>query len=120
MSNQIKKPSGQDGFDTATFVTDDISISPETFARYLQWNHLDKDEIRNARNPENTFPIDALPDVMKYAVLESVEFNQCPIPIAVAVAMGDQPAALPVGRVHGKILTQWFIDSTAGTKAFGC
>ena len=39
---------------------------------------------------------------------------------AVAVAMGDQPAALPVGRVHGKILTQWFIDSTAGTKAFGC
>lgn len=88
MSNQIKKPSGQDGFDTATFVTDDISISPETFARYLQWNHLDKDEIRNARNPENIFPIDALPDVMKYAVLESVEFNQCPIPIAVAVAMG--------------------------------
>lgn len=39
---------------------------------------------------------------------------------AVAVAMGDEPQALPVGRVHGKVLTQWFIDSTAGTKAFGC
>ena len=39
---------------------------------------------------------------------------------AVAVAMGDQPEELPVGRVHGRILTQWFIDSTAGTKAFGC
>lgn len=39
---------------------------------------------------------------------------------AVAVAMSDQPAELPVGRVHGRILTQWFIDSTAGTKAFGC
>lgn len=39
---------------------------------------------------------------------------------AVAVAMGDEPEALPVGRVHGKVLTQWFIDSTAGTKVFGC
>ena len=39
---------------------------------------------------------------------------------AVAVAMGDQPEKLPVGRVHGRIQTQWFIDSTAGTKVFGC
>ena len=39
---------------------------------------------------------------------------------AVSVAMGDQPETLPVGRVHGRILTQWFIDSTAGTKVFGC
>ena len=39
---------------------------------------------------------------------------------AVAVAMGDRPEALPVGKVRGKISTQWFIDSTAGTKAFGC
>jgi 6-phosphogluconolactonase len=39
---------------------------------------------------------------------------------AVFVAMGDTPEDLPVGRVHGKILTQWFIDSTAGTKVFGC
>lgn len=39
---------------------------------------------------------------------------------AVSVAMGDQPEDLPVGRVHGKILTNWFIDSTAGTKVFGC
>lgn len=39
---------------------------------------------------------------------------------AVAVAMGDSPNDLPVGRVHGQILTQWFIDATAGTKVFGC
>lgn len=39
---------------------------------------------------------------------------------AVAVAMGDNPEELPVGRVHGKVMTQWFIDSTAGTKVFGC
>ena len=39
---------------------------------------------------------------------------------AVSVAMGDNPEDLPVGRVHGKVLTQWFIDSTAGTKVFGC
>lgn len=39
---------------------------------------------------------------------------------AVSVAMGDTPQSLPVGRVHGKVLTQWFIDSTAGTKVFGC
>ena len=39
---------------------------------------------------------------------------------AVSVAMGDQPEDLPVGRVHGRILTQWFIDSTAGAKVFGC
>lgn len=39
---------------------------------------------------------------------------------AVAVAMGDDPEELPVGRVHGTVLTQWFIDSTAGTRVFGC
>jgi 6-phosphogluconolactonase len=39
---------------------------------------------------------------------------------AVAVAMGDSPGDLPVGRVHGTKSTQWFIDTTAGTKAFGC
>lgn len=39
---------------------------------------------------------------------------------AVSVAMGDNPEDLPVGRVHGKVLTQWFVDSTAGTKVFGC
>lgn len=39
---------------------------------------------------------------------------------AVAVAMGDEPEMLPVGRVQGSVKTQWFIDSTAGTKAFGC
>jgi putative DNA primase/helicase len=88
MTYQIKKPSGQDGFDTTTLISDDISTSPESFARHLHWEFLDKDVIRNARNPENKFPVDSLPDVMKYAVLQSVDFNQCPIPIAVAVAMG--------------------------------
>lgn len=39
---------------------------------------------------------------------------------AVAVAMGDDPTQLPVGRVHGKVLTQWFIDATAASKSFGC
>jgi 6-phosphogluconolactonase len=39
---------------------------------------------------------------------------------AVSVAMGESPEDLPVGRVNGKVLTQWFIDSTAGTKVFGC
>ena len=39
---------------------------------------------------------------------------------AVAVAMGDTPQDLPVGRVHGLVSTHWFIDSTAGTKVFGC
>jgi 6-phosphogluconolactonase len=39
---------------------------------------------------------------------------------AVGVAMGDSPEDLPVGRVHGTKSTHWFIDTTAGTKAFGC
>ena len=39
---------------------------------------------------------------------------------AVAVAMGDTPQDLPVGPVHGTVSTHWFIDSTAGTKVFGC
>lgn len=39
---------------------------------------------------------------------------------AVAVAMGDTPANLPVGNVHGRNSTKWFIDATAGTKVFGC
>lgn len=39
---------------------------------------------------------------------------------AVAIAMGDSPEDLPVGRVHGTKSTHWFIDTTAGTKAFGC
>jgi len=39
---------------------------------------------------------------------------------AVAVAMGDSPEDLPVGRVHGTEATHWFVDTTAGTKAFGC
>ena len=39
---------------------------------------------------------------------------------AVAVAMGDNPTDLPVGRVAGKVATHWYIDSTAGTTVFGC
>jgi 6-phosphogluconolactonase len=39
---------------------------------------------------------------------------------AVSVAMGDDPTALPVGRVSGTKATHWYIDSTAGTTVFGC
>jgi 6-phosphogluconolactonase len=39
---------------------------------------------------------------------------------AVAVAFGDEPAALPVGRVGGTEKTVWFVDSSAGTKTWGC
>lgn len=39
---------------------------------------------------------------------------------AVSVAMGETPEDLPVGRVQGTVETRWFIDSTAGTKVFGC
>ena len=39
---------------------------------------------------------------------------------AVAVAMGDSPTDLPVGRISGVVATNWFIDSTAATKVFGC
>jgi 6-phosphogluconolactonase len=39
---------------------------------------------------------------------------------AVSIALGDSPEEIPAGRVHGRLLTQWFIDSTAGTKVFGC
>lgn len=88
MTLEIKKPSGQDGFDTTTFSYEDSSISPELFARYLQWEVPSQNEIQGARNLGNEFPVDSLPDVIKYAVLESVNFNQCPISIAVAVALG--------------------------------
>jgi putative DNA primase/helicase len=88
MTPEIKKPSGQDGFDTTTFSYEDSSISPESFARYLQWDLPSQNEIRSTRNIGSEFPVDSLPDVIKYAVLESVNFNQCPISIAVAVALG--------------------------------
>ncbi|CAB4636144.1 unannotated protein [freshwater metagenome] len=39
---------------------------------------------------------------------------------AVNVAFGDDPTSLPVGRVHGKIKTVWFVDQTAGTTTWGC
>ncbi|MFM6971897.1 MAG: 6-phosphogluconolactonase, partial [Rhodoluna sp.] len=39
---------------------------------------------------------------------------------AVAVAFGDDPSSLPIGRVRGKIETKWYLDSTAATKVFGC
>lgn len=39
---------------------------------------------------------------------------------AVDVAMSDASETLPVGNVRGTKATRWFIDSTAGTKAFGC
>jgi 6-phosphogluconolactonase len=39
---------------------------------------------------------------------------------AVNVAFGDDPTSLPVGRVHGKNKTVWFVDQTAGTTTWGC
>lgn len=39
---------------------------------------------------------------------------------AVATAFGDAPTSLPVGRVHGVEKTVWFVDATAGNKAWGC
>ena len=39
---------------------------------------------------------------------------------AVAVAFGDAPESLPVGRVHGKSKTIWFVDSGAGNATWGC
>lgn len=39
---------------------------------------------------------------------------------AVAVAFGDEPQSLPVGRVRGSKATRWYLDNTAATKVFGC
>jgi 6-phosphogluconolactonase len=39
---------------------------------------------------------------------------------AVSVAFGDEPESLPVGRVHGKAKTIWFVDQAAGNKTWGC
>ncbi len=39
---------------------------------------------------------------------------------AVNIAFGDDPNSLPVGRVHGKRKTVWFVDQTAGTTTWGC
>ena len=39
---------------------------------------------------------------------------------AVNVAFGDDPTSLPVGRVHGRIKTVWFVDQTAGATTWGC
>ena len=39
---------------------------------------------------------------------------------AVAVAFGDNPETLPVGRIRGAIKTIWFVDQTAGNETWGC
>jgi len=39
---------------------------------------------------------------------------------AVAVAFGDSPEALPVGRVRGNSKTVWFVDDGAGSATWGC
>ena len=39
---------------------------------------------------------------------------------AVAVAFGDNPEALPVGRIRGASKTIWFVDQTAGNETWGC
>ena len=92
MDFQIKKPSGEDGLDAA-LTKPNLSISPEIYARHIEWEYLGADEIKLAQSPEIPFPIDALPSVMKNAVTEAVNFNQCPIPIAVSVALGSLSAA---------------------------
>ena len=92
MDFQIKKPSGEDGLGAA-LTNPNLSISPEIYARHIEWEYLGTDEIKLAQSPEIPFPIDALPSVMKNAVTEAVNFNQCPIPIAVSVALGSLSAA---------------------------
>jgi 6-phosphogluconolactonase len=39
---------------------------------------------------------------------------------AVEVAFGDNPEALPVGRIRAAKQTIWFIDSAAAAKVWGC
>lgn len=39
---------------------------------------------------------------------------------AVEVAFGDTPESLPVGRIRAREKTVWFIDSTAGSRVWGC
>lgn len=39
---------------------------------------------------------------------------------AVSVAFGENPEQLPVGRIHGKNKTVWFVDQSAGNKTWGC
>ena len=39
---------------------------------------------------------------------------------AVAVAFGENPTDLPVGRIQGKEKTVWYIDQTAGSLVWGC
>ncbi len=39
---------------------------------------------------------------------------------AVAIAFGDTPESLPVGRVHGVAKTIWFVDASAGNATWGC
>jgi 6-phosphogluconolactonase len=39
---------------------------------------------------------------------------------AVSVAFGENPEQLPVGRIHGKSKTVWFVDQSAGNKTWGC
>lgn len=39
---------------------------------------------------------------------------------AVAVAFGESPTDLPVGRIQGKEKTVWYVDQTAGNLVWGC
>ena len=39
---------------------------------------------------------------------------------AVEVAFSDEPERLPVGRIRGAKRTEWFLDSTAAVRVFGC
>ncbi|MEN9608247.1 MAG: hypothetical protein RLZZ06_178 [Actinomycetota bacterium] len=39
---------------------------------------------------------------------------------AVSVVFGDDPTALPAGRIQGKEKTVWYVDQTAGNLVWGC
>ncbi len=39
---------------------------------------------------------------------------------AVFQVFGDDPTALPAGRVQGRLKTLWFVDQTAGNTSWGC
>jgi len=87
MEFQIKKPSDEDGLGTST-TYEDSNMPPSSYGMYLNWKYLEPDEIKSAKSPEVKFPIDACPLLMKKAVMEAVDFNQCPVPIAAGIALG--------------------------------
>jgi len=98
MDMQIKKPSGEDGLENIlgkAIADSNYSISPNDYATHYirDWEFLDAKVIREIRSPEEPFPLDAFPKVMKDAIQEAVGFFQSPIPIASSIAMGAVSAS---------------------------